>query len=42
MFLQKLLSSSVNYCTKCWKLNYVVSRTMLIMMNSDKKKRDKA
>ena len=30
MFRQKLLSSSVNYCTKRWKLNYIVSRTMLI------------
>ena len=36
MFRQKLLSSSVNYCTKRWKLNYIVSRTMLIMMDSDK------
>ena len=34
MFLQKLLSSSVNYCTKRWKLNYIVSKTMLIIMNS--------
>ena len=42
MFLQKLLSSSVNYCTKRWKLNYIASRTMLIMMNSDNKKRDEA
>ena len=32
MFRQKLLSSSVNYCTKRWKLNYIVSRTMLIMV----------
>ena len=35
MFRQKRLSSSVNYCTKRWKLNYIVSRTMLIKMNSD-------
>ena len=33
MFRQKLLSSSVNY---------IISRTMLIMINSDNKKRGKA
>ena len=42
VFRQKLLSSSVNYCTKRWKLNYIESRTMLIKMNSDNKKRGKA
>ena len=42
MFRQKLLSSSVNYCTKRWKLNYIISRTMLVMMNSDNKKIGKA
>ena len=41
-FSTELLSSSVNYCTKRWKLNYIVSRTMLIMINSDNKKRGKA
>ena len=39
---QKLLSSSVNYCRKRWKLNYIVSRTMLIMINSDNNKSGKA
>ena len=42
MFRQKLLSSSVNYCTKRRKLNYIVGRTMLIMINSDNKKGGKA
>ena len=42
MFRQKLLSSSVNYYTKRWKLNYIVNRAMLIMINSDNKKRGKA
>ena len=42
MFRQKLLSSSVNYCTKRWKLNYIVGRTVLTMINSDNKKRGKA
>ena len=42
MFRQKLLSSSVNYCTKRWKLNYIVGRTMLIIIKSDNKKRGKA
>ena len=32
MFRQKLLSSSVNYCTKRWKLNDVVSRTKLLKL----------
>ena len=40
MFWQKLLSSSVNYCTKRWKLNSIVSRTMLIKMNSENKKKE--
>ena len=30
MFWQKRLSSSVNYCTKRWELNYIVGRTTLI------------
>ena len=42
MFRQKLLSSSVNYYAKCCKLNHIVSTTMLIMINSDNKKRGKA
>ena len=42
MFRQKLLSSSVNYCTNRWKLNYIVGRTMLIIINSNNKKRGKA
>ena len=42
MSRQKLLSSSVNYCTKRRKLNYIVGRTMLIMINSDNKKGGKA
>ena len=42
MFRQKLLSSSVNYCKKRWKLNYIVGRTTLIMINNDNKKRGKA
>ena len=42
MFRQKLLSSSVNYCIKRWKLNYIVGRTMLIMIKSDNKERGKA
>ena len=36
MFGQKLLSSSLNYCTKRWKLNYILSRTMLVMINNKK------
>ena len=42
MFRQKLLSSSVNYYAKRCKLNYIASRTMLIKMKSNNKKRDKA
>ena len=42
MFRKKLLPSSVNYCRKRWKLSYIVGRTVLIMINSDYKKRGKA
>ena len=37
-----MISSSVNYCTKRRKFNYIVSRTMLTMINSDNKKGGKA
>ena len=40
MFRQKLLSSSVNYCTKRWKLNYIVRRTMLITINGDTSRKE--
>ena len=42
MFRQKLLSSSVNLCTKRWKLNCIISRKLLIMINSDNNKSGKA
>ena len=42
MFRQKIRSSSVNECTKRWKLNYRVSIKMLIVINGDNKKRGKA
>ena len=41
MFRQKLLSSSANSYTKRWKLNYIISRTVLTIINSGNKKRGK-